>query len=121
MLRPRNSSSAWSRSRSMPYPARPSERQRQLSTSLSTSTPSQSKMMRSGLVIAGVHPIFHVRSEHMPTWGEQTRLDLNKGGIVRRLREGEPDFQLGGGFAGAVAFRPLAPPAQHHRNTGKPQ
>src|SRR5437763_12151058 len=35
----------------MPYPANGSERQRQLSTSLSTNTPSQSKMMRSGLVI----------------------------------------------------------------------
>src|SRR5437868_11663676 len=35
----------------MPYPANVSERQRQLSTSLSTSTPSQSKMMRSGLII----------------------------------------------------------------------
>jgi hypothetical protein len=29
-----------------------SDRQRQLNTSLSTSTPSQSKMMRSGLIIA---------------------------------------------------------------------
>ena len=35
-------------------PARTSERQRQLSTSLSTNTPSQSKMMRSGLIIARV-------------------------------------------------------------------
>ena len=33
-------------------PANVSERQRQLSTSLSTNTPSQSKMMRSGLIIA---------------------------------------------------------------------
>src|SRR5260370_38738949 len=45
----------------MPYPASIFERQRQLSTSLSTSTPSQSKMMRSGWVIAG----FPSRSEHI--------------------------------------------------------
>src|SRR5882757_9803876 len=36
----------------MPYPASTSERQRQLSTSLSINTPSQSKMMRSGFIIA---------------------------------------------------------------------
>src|SRR5258705_10510684 len=36
----------------MPYAAKVAERQRQLSTSLSTNTPSQSKMMRSGLIIA---------------------------------------------------------------------
>src|ERR1700759_4149436 len=35
----------------MPYAAKVSDRQRQLSTSLSTNTPSQSKMMRSGLII----------------------------------------------------------------------
>src|SRR5258708_30502059 len=36
----------------MPYRASTSERQRQLSTSLSINTPSQSKMMRSGFIIA---------------------------------------------------------------------
>src|SRR5258708_34117844 len=98
MLRPRNSSSAWSRSRSMPYPARPSERQLQLSTSLSTSTPSQSKMMRSALVIAGVHPIFHVRSEHMLSLWATTQSDLKYGENGEPLRESGSDFQYAGGF-----------------------
>ena len=48
--------------RSMPYAANVSERQRQLSTSLSINTPSQSKIMRSGLIIA----CSRFRSEHIP-------------------------------------------------------
>src|SRR5215510_6343067 len=51
MLRPVNSSSALSKSRSMPWPPSTLERQAQLRTSLSTSTPSQSKMMRSLVII----------------------------------------------------------------------
>src|SRR5260221_11456365 len=72
----------------MPYPASIFERQRQLSTSLSTSTPSQSKMMRSGWVIAG----FPSRSEHILKKWAITQ--AARGGDQLNLSEGPPDFMM---------------------------
>src|SRR5258707_10442485 len=68
----------------MPYPASIFERQRQLSTSLSTSRPSQSKMMRSGWVIAG----FPSRSEHILKKWAITQ--AARGGDQLNLSEGPP-------------------------------
>src|SRR5258705_10821702 len=68
----------------MPYPASIFERQRQLSTSLSTSTPSQSKMMRSGWVIAG----FPSRSEHILRKWAITQ--VARGGDQLNVSEGPP-------------------------------
>ena len=63
--------------------AKVSRRQRQLSTSLSTNTPSQSKMMRSGLIIA----VSQFRSEHIPIhWAITLYLYRDRAGPPERGR-----------------------------------
>src|SRR5437762_6705458 len=67
----------------MPYAANVSERQRQLSTSLSTNTLSQSKIMRSGLIILR----FPTRYDHiLRCWAITPLLALKLSRAFQRCR-----------------------------------